>query len=95
MARVMPMRGPLATRLTPGRPRRGSISSGPVVRSRPLSASVMPSARVTLPGPLASRGVAAATPRRRTIVAMPSRGSSARMSTQPGVPARPVMAFRQ
>ena len=43
----------------------------PPVRSAPLSRSVMPSARVRLPGPLASRaaGTAAATPghRRETV----------------------------
>src|SRR5213592_4369640 len=54
----MPTRGPRASRKSRG-PSAGRMTSGPRVRSAPLSRSVRPSARVRLPGPLASRrGVA-------------------------------------
>ena len=90
----MPTRGPTAMRKSRAAGG-GSIVSAPRVRSAPLSRSVSPSARVRLPGPEARRRAWGATPRRRAIAARPSRGSSARISTQPAVPAAPAIAFRQ
>lgn len=68
--------------------------SPPRARSAPFSRPVMPSARVTLPGPLASRGVPVGTPRRRAITARPTTGSTARIRTQPGRSAVSAIAFR-
>ena len=72
----------------------GRITNRPVVRSARLSRSVIPSARVRFPGPLAMRGEAG-TPRRRAITDNPSVGARARMSTQPGSPTGFVIALRQ
>ena len=47
------------------------------VRSRPLSARVMPSARQSLPGPARARG---------SLADVPASGSAARIRTAPGLP---------
>ena len=83
---------PTAKRVDGCRP---AMVSRPRVRSAPFSASVMAMAWVRRAGPLVSAREWGGTPRRSAMLASPRAGSRARIRTQPGVPAAPVMALRQ
>lgn len=82
IARVMPMRGPIATA---GRGPSGRLSSnGGASSGRPSNVPSMPRALVRLPGPLHRRRISSM-PRLRRMRASPAVGSIARISTaQPG-----------
>src|SRR5438105_6969346 len=68
----------------------------PRVSARPSCRPVTPSAWHNLAGPeQRSRSATRGPPRRRRIVVSPSRGSSARIRTAAGCPARSVTAFRR
>ena len=98
-ARVIPMRGPATTARSSRSARAGSTRTGPRARSAPFSASVTPSAWVSLPGPEHSASspprLHAAAPRRARIAARPAHGSSARIRTPAPTPSGSQTAFRR
>ena len=60
----------------------------PRVTSAPFWARVIAMASVSLPGPEARSRKVRALGRRRCMISIPATGSSARISTQPGLPVR-------
>jgi hypothetical protein len=89
---VIPILSPMTMRGARASGSRSSTSIGPSMSDVPFSDSPIPSAWVSLPGPLQSSSCRA-TRRRCRISSTPSTGSSARIRTAAPTPSSSATAF--